>query len=191
MNNYPSKVLYYSNYCAHSKDILYFLSKIDSSDLYFVCLDRRISKEGKLYAVLENGNELEIPSHIKEVPSLMLINQGDKLIIGEEIKRYMNKKLTQQQMRQEKELEPEAYSIGNFGTFHSDQYSFLDQGSEELMAQGSGGLRQIHNYVSIDSMDNIEIETPKDDYIPDKVRKSIDQIQQERDSMVPKQPQRF
>jgi hypothetical protein len=32
----------------------------------------------------------------------------------------------------------------------SDNYSFLDQSSDDLSAKGSGGLRQLYNYATID-----------------------------------------
>ena len=43
----------------------------------------------------------------------------------------------------------------------SDQYSFLDQSVEDLGTKGNGGLRQIHNFATINTFDNIE--TPPDD----------------------------
>jgi hypothetical protein len=39
--------------------------------------------------------------------------------------------------------------MGGFGVV-SDNYSFLDQSSDDLSAKGSGGLRQLYNYATID-----------------------------------------
>jgi hypothetical protein len=40
---------------------------------------------------------------------------------------------------------------GGFSNIVSDQYSFLDQGPEDLEAKGNGGLRQMHNYVDLNT----------------------------------------
>ena len=45
--------------------------------------------------------------------------------------------------------------MGSFGVT-SDNYSFLDQSSEDLSAKGSGGLRQLYNYATIDFNQTIE-----------------------------------
>jgi hypothetical protein len=82
-------------------------------------------------------------------------------------------------------MEPTSYSLGNygFGGVCSDNYSFLDMNSESLQANGDGGLRQMHNYVSLN--DEFNINTPKDDYnykdnkIPQGL--TIEQLQQQRE----------
>ena len=57
-------------------------------------------------------------------------------------------------------------NIGGFGVA-SDSFSFWDQGSDELLAKGNGGTRQMYNYATIDHKTTIE--TPPDEYTPDKV----------------------
>jgi hypothetical protein len=47
-------------------------------------------------------------------------------------------------------MEPMAFSLGG-GNIVSDQYSFLDQEPEELEAKGNGGMRQMHNYVDLNT----------------------------------------
>ena len=47
-----------------------------------------------------------------------------------------------------------AFSLGNggnFGDIVSDQYSFLDQDANELKADGNGGMKQMHNYVDLNT----------------------------------------
>ena len=45
-----------------------------------------------------------------------------------------------------------AFSFGGgFSDIVSDQYSFLDQGPEDLEAKGNGGMRQMHNYVDLNT----------------------------------------
>ena len=53
------------------------------------------------------------------------------------------------------------------GSVHSDNFSFLDMSAEELSAKGSGGTRLMYNYSSL--VPDQRIDTPVDDYIPNKV----------------------
>lgn len=67
----------------------------------------------------------------------------------------------------------------------SDNYSFYDMSPEELKTTGTGGLRQMHNYVSIKQPFDTKIYTPTDDYRPDKVGEvSLEQLQQQRNSEI-------
>ena len=59
----------------------------------------------------------------------------------------------------------------------SDNYSFLDQNSDELGVKGKGGLRQMHSYRTVDSY--YKIDTPPEDYVKEKT--SEDKIKQYRD----------
>jgi len=67
--------------------------------------------------------------------------------------------------------DPSSFSLGydNIGGFGvaSDNFSYWDQGSDELLAKGNGGTRQMYNYATVDHKTTIE--TPKDDWSPDKV----------------------
>ena len=64
----------------------------------------------------------------------------------------------------------------------SDNFSYLDQNSDELSAKGSGGLRQLYSYATIDYTDKIE--TPPDDYIPDKIGEiNVKNLEQERNAI--------
>ena len=64
-------------------------------------------------------------------------------------------------------VEPMAFSFTEMGTCMSDSYSYWDQSSDELSAKGHGGLRQMHSFVKLNHNDSIE--TPPEDYEPDKV----------------------
>ena len=57
--------------------------------------------------------------------------------------------------------------ISEMGNTLSDNYSYLSLSSEELSAKGSGGLMMMHNNVGIN--DKFKINTPDEDYIPDKI----------------------
>ena len=48
-----SSILYYSNFCEHSKKLLQGLSKTKvSKDVHFICIDKRVKEgDGKIYIV--------------------------------------------------------------------------------------------------------------------------------------------
>ena len=69
------------------------------------------------------------------------------------------------------------------GTSMSDNYSYLDQSNEEMSAKGNGGLRQMHNFVTLDFNDSIN--TPPEDYEPDKVGNvDLSKLQEQRNSEI-------
>jgi hypothetical protein len=68
-------------------------------------------------------------------------------------------------------MEPINYQdgFGAFGGFSnggivSDNFSFLDQSDTELSVKGNGGLRQMHNYVTLNDSMNLTMKLPQDDY---------------------------
>lgn len=181
-----SSILYYSNFCENSKILLSNISKSNvKNDIHFICIDKRIQKNNETYIILENGQHIILPKTITAVPALLLINQNYKILLGNEITEYL--KPDHNPIVQQKEishdLEPTAFSMNNsiYGV-NSDNYSFLDQNSDELSAKGNGGLRQMYNYASLNHNDKIN--TPPDDYIPDKVNEgALEQYQNERNNI--------
>jgi hypothetical protein len=151
-----SSILYYSKYCEVCKKYLQLLSKSQNQkDLHFICIDKRIKDEAnnKWYIILENGQKIVLPNNVTKVPALLLLNQGYNVLYGEQILQH----LKPQQQREIKiatqnNMEPMAFSFGGgFGDIVSDQYSFLDQNEEDLKATGNGGMRQMHNYVDLNT----------------------------------------
>jgi len=184
-----STILYYSNRCEHSKKLLQVLSKTDmSKDIHFICIDNRVKdNNNKVYIVLPNGQKIIMPENVTKVPALLLLKDNYKVLYGEAIYDYfkpqqavMVKKATQNN------LEPVAFSFGGFsgGGIASDNYSFLDMDSDSLGTKGNGGMRQMHNYVSLN--DNFVIPTPQDDfeYNSNKIKDGevkIEDLQRQRD----------
>lgn len=177
-----SKIFYYSNYCDNCKKILGQIIKIiDKKDIHFICIDNRVKKnDGSINIILSNNQEILLPPTINRVPALLLLNHGNQVIFGDEILlQFKNNKPTVQQ--QKKIIEPEAFSFGEYATYgvSSDNFSFLDQSAEDLSAKGDGGLRQLRNNATINYVDVIE--TPPDDYTPNKVGDvSMEKLQNER-----------
>ena len=184
-----STILYYSKFCDHCKNLLVELSKNKLKDnLHYVCIDKRFKKNNIVYINLDNGTELILPPNIKKVPSLLMINRGGIVIEG--IDAISSQLLGNIQKKRENN-EPECYSLNNFGFIQSDKFSFLDQSSDELLAKGNGGLRQIHNYATINQSDMIE--TPPDTYKPDKIgnNMTLEDLKANREKDVPRGVQRF
>jgi hypothetical protein len=151
-----SSILYYSKYCEVSKKYLQVLSKsTNQKDIHFICIDKRVKDENnKTYIVLENGQKIILPENITRVPALLLLTKGYQVLYGEQILEYL-KPAQEAEVRRatQNNMEPTAFSFGGggFGDIVSDQYSFLDQSPEELNAQGNGGVRQMHNYVDLNT----------------------------------------
>lgn len=184
-----SCVLYYSNYCEKCKNILRTVGKGElKNDIHFICIDKRFrdEKTGGIYVILENQQKIILPPQIQKVPALLLLREGNQVLFGNEIiaklqpkNDYINAKASGFNG------EPMAFSLGNdnaggFGVA-SDNYSYWDQGSDELLAKGNGGTRQMYNYAAVDF--NSKIETPPDTWHPDKVgENSYKQMEEERNA---------
>lgn len=185
-----SSILYYSNFCEHSKKLLQTLSKSQvSKSIHFICIDKRVrAPDGKVNIVLENGQKIVMPENVTKVPALLLLNNNFQVLYGDNIYNHLkpsqemaNKKATQNNM------EPMAFSLGGgggFGGIASDNFSFLDMDSEELNTKGNGGMRQMHNYVPLNHSDTIS--TPKDEFDYKKGKSpegmTLEQLQKQRES---------
>ena len=184
-----SSILYYSNFCEHSKKLLQTLSKANiSNDIHFICIDKRTKdNNGKMYIILENGQKIIMPENVNRVPALLLLNKGYEVLYGESILQFFKpKQEIAIQKATQNNLEPMAFSFGGgFGDIVSDHFSFLDQDPNSLLANGSGGTRQMHNYVDLNYTDKIS--TPSDDHDyknSNKLSKdlTIEQLQQQRET---------
>ncbi len=184
-----SCILYYSNYCDKCKNILRLVSKSElKDDIHFICIDKRFRnpQNGGTYVILENQQKIVLPPQVQKVPAMLLLKEGNKVIFGNEItdkiqprEEYSNAKATGFNG------EPMAFSLGNdnaggFGVA-SDNFSYWDQGSDELMAKGNGGARQMYNYATVDHKSSIE--TPPDTWTPDKVgENSLKEMEEQRNN---------
>ena len=158
-----SSILYYSKYCETCKKYLQILSKMNvQKDVHFICIDKREKDaNNKTYIILDNGQKIILPENITKVPALLLLNQGYQVIYGEQILTHL-KPIQKEEIKYatQNNMEPMAFALGgsgNFGSIVSDQYSFLDQEPDELTATGNGGMRQMHNYVDLNTAFSGEI----------------------------------
>ena len=129
---------------------------------------------------------MEMPNTLKKVPTLLLINRGNKILEGNDIMVYLNEQIGEP-VRENNE--PDCFSINSGSAFgvQSDSYSFYDMNADDLSAKGAGGVRQMHNYCTPMTEDNIE--TPPDNYVPDKIGTNgvdMDKIIQDRQKEIEK-----
>lgn len=177
-----SEVLYYSKNCEKCQKLLQQISKSVIKDkIHFVCIDNRKIKQGRVFIILENNQEIMLPPKVDRVPALLLIN-NNQIIFGDNIYNYLKpeENIIDKTIKNSN-VEPDCFSFNGFSSSNiaSDNFSFLDQNNDSMLAQGDGGLRQLYNYSTISS--NQKIETPPDDYAPDTIGNvSLDKLQQER-----------
>lgn len=191
-----SSILYYSNFCEPSKKLLQTITKTQNTkEIHFICIDKRVKDaNGKVFIILQNGQKIVMPENVTRVPALLLLNQNYKVIYGDDIYKHFRPQVQQQvQYATKNNMEPVTYQdgFGAFGGFGgggvvSDNYSFLDQSDSDLSVKGDGGLRQIHNYVTLNDSMSLSMKLPTDDYEykTDKLKEgemSVEALQRKRD----------
>ena len=79
-----SSILYYSKNCNHCNELLTNLSKTQNrEDIHFVCIDKREkNSDGTIEIILDNAQRLLLPPNIKKVPSVLLLNHGNRVLDG-------------------------------------------------------------------------------------------------------------
>ena len=98
-----SSVLYYSKYCENCKKLLYELGKTKiQKDIHFLSIDKRINRGGKIYIILDNGNEIFMPPNIVSVPTLLLLNKGNKLLVGDDVSNFFKPQIMGEKTQQYK-----------------------------------------------------------------------------------------
>jgi hypothetical protein len=81
-------VLFYSNYCPHSSKLLQHLAKHGiAAKLNCVCIDRRSRDPttGQTVILTETGKTINLPVNVQNVPSLLLISQKYRVVVGNDI----------------------------------------------------------------------------------------------------------
>jgi hypothetical protein len=164
----------------------------------FICIDKRThdAKTNQTFITLENGGRVVLPPNVHSVPALLLIKQNYRVLLGDDIMKHLHPDLKQKNERATNfQGEPAGYAILSHGlsassNITSEQYTPYGMTPEELSAKGTGGSRQLYNYVAANN-DIQFIHTPPDTYRPDKLSTNvtIDTIQQQRmDELPTKQP---
>ena len=179
-----AEILYYSNFCEHSKKILQTLSKTQLKEkFHFICIDKRVVEDGKLFVVSQNGTKIIMPTNITKVPAILNLTTYD-VIVGDAIYNYIkpqNQEITKNATSNN--MEPFSFAfMGNSTGVLSDNFSFLDSPSDSLLAEGDGGLRQMYSYASANFQNQVvPIDTPSDEFGARKNGLTLEQLQKQRD----------
>jgi len=184
------KIMYYSKYCKNSDRIIKILSRSVVKDyIHFLPIDKRTQNDkGKIEILLDSGESVLLPNSISRVPALLLMHQGNRVLFGDEIITFFREDFDKERKSAsltKNDDEPLAYSFhGEMGTAMSDNYSYLDQSSDDMGVKGEGGLRQMHSFVKLNN--KIQIDTPPEDYVKEKMdENAIKQYQASRNAAAP------
>ena len=181
-------ILYYSNYCKHSQSIIQTLVKSNLTDkISFICIDKRSRdpSNGQTYITLENGGKVIMPPNVHSVPSLLIIKEQYRVLMGDDIIKHLHPQIKNtMSANMQPNIEPSGYFLAtsNGGTnIMSEKFTSYDMTPDELSAKGNGEARPLYNYISVQNDMNL-INTPPDDYKPDKVSNDVtlDTLQQKR-----------
>ena len=183
------KIMYYSKYCKNCDKVIQILSRSCVKDrIHFIPIDRRNVNGDKVTILLENGDNVLLPKGVQKVPALLLLHNGNRILFGDEILSFFRDDFDKERKKSTNNNgEPLAYSFnGEMGTSMSDNYSYLDQSSDEMGVKGQGGLRQMHSFVTL--QDKIMIDTPPEDYVKERLdENTIKQYQDSRNAVAPPQ----
>jgi hypothetical protein len=188
-------LLYYSNYCKHSKKVLDFLVKNDMiKSLHSICVDRRKidQQTGQVHVILENGNSVLLPPNVHSVPCLLLIKENYRCISGEDIiQNFKGSVQDNNLVATNGNGEPLGFSLGS-KDIQSEAFTFFSASPEDLSAKGTSGCRPTYHYVPANG-NTPSIETPPDNYRPNKISEdvTVDKIQNERNTDINSTMQQF
>lgn len=186
-------VLYYSNYCPYSKQVVSFISKSGLIDkVNAICIDkRRVNpRTGQTEVELQNGQKILLPPNIHSVPAMLIVKNNYQAIFGGDIISHLEpfviksiEKLTNG--------EPMGASVTNS---MSDKFTSYNMGPNELNPLSMSSQKELNGFAS-SSYDSHVIYTPQDNYKPDKVSSNmtIEDLEKQRNldlgiSAVPKSP---
>jgi hypothetical protein len=176
--------LYFSKYCKHSSKLLEDLNQLGMGKKFnYISIDKRVVKQNVTYILNPDGTSFPLPPMINRVP-VLLLKPNHEILVGDQILEYVKPQI--KNINEEKTMlfnEPNPYMFkgaGGIGVV-SDEFSFLDSSVSELSAQGNGGMRQMYNYVALDSKpDSMSIPTQFDPDKQPKLSMTLEQLENQR-----------
>lgn len=176
-------ILYYSNYCKNSQNILQILGKTKLvNELSFINIDKREHdpKNNNIYILLEDGKKVILPPNIHSVPTLLLVSNKYNIIYGDDILKHYHHLLIPVVSKQTPNIEPSGFALDSFNTI-SENYTNYNLTADELSCKGNSEKRPLHNFVSV-KQNIMHIDTPDETYKPDKVSSDVtlDSLRQTR-----------
>lgn len=149
--------------------LLSYLAKNALIDKYnFLNIDRRTVDPytQQIHIMLDRGTKALLPPNVTRVPTLILVNQKHQAIVGEDIYAYLEPTVSRgQKLAVGENGEPSGFILAPSSggvNIVSETFTMYDAKPEELLAKGTGGMRQMHNYASA-TIEPAYITTPTED----------------------------
>lgn len=154
-----SAILYYSTKCRNCDKILSELARTElQKEIHFVCVDKRVVRNGNTYVILETDEEILLPTEVTRVPALLIL-ADNRIIFGNDIYNMMeNRKESDAYVATDGNMEPSEFSFSSNN--QSNFFSSFDDDSESQI----GGCYASASYDNVDKID-----TPPEDYKADKL----------------------
>jgi hypothetical protein len=185
-NQTTKSLLFFSNFCSHSKNILEKLNKGGLNQKFdYICIDKRFVKNNITYIYNPDGSSFPLPPMINRVP-VLLLKPNHELLAGNQILEYIQpQSKTIQEENNKINMEPNAFAFEGDSCYgvSSDNFSFLDTSVDDLGAKGNGGMRQMYHYSTLDQTPQ-SINTPQEGDKQNKLSMSMEQLQQQRNSEI-------
>jgi len=174
MNKLSKDLLFYSNYCLHSNNLINTISKTSiHNEILYICIDEK---------------KVKVPSFITRVPTIYL-TKDKKILVEDDIDRWFEQRNRQNQQEQERQkqqasqqqesqLQVGQQQVGNqhqginkeqqkpnvdegimayhgseMGSSMSNNYSFLEENDNSSLN---------HNFEFLDASNSARINTPKE-----------------------------
>jgi hypothetical protein len=146
-------ILYYSNNCGHCQNLLAHLAKNGLIDKYnFINIDRRTIDPytNQIHVMLDRGTKVSLPPNVTRVPTLVLVNNKQQTVVGEDIYAYLEPAVARgHKIAVGENGEPSGFVLATSSggvNIVSETFTMYDASPEELLAKGIGTMRQMHNY---------------------------------------------
>ena len=188
-------IIYYSSNCDKCIKLLSAIGNKKLENTLYFSVDKRENVDNQTYLILENGSRVLLPLNITSVPSLLIIDENtnkNTLKKGNEIYSYLNINISNSNSNSninntnniKDEEDISCYSLNSKPEYIvSDTFSYIETSADDLLAEGDGGLSQLHNYSTLDAIHKIH--TPKDNYLANTIgndNKSIDDFKKDREA---------
>jgi len=153
--NIGKDILFYSNYCDYSKELVKNISNNNLSDNFvFICVDDK---------------NIELPTFLKVVPTIFNIRKKE-VLIEDDLDNYLNTLLNRGNNQEENtELDTYFNSNNNFSSY----YSSLDSSEDRPT---------ISEYCYIDQFDNVVEDKQNNVEINNRTQSAFEKLQKEREN---------
>ena len=196
-------ILYYSNYCKYSQNVLQHVVKnqlVEKVSCVPIDKRQRDHQNNHIQILLENGQSIYLPPNIQNVPALLLVHKNHTVLFGDtQIIQYLKEKYgnvaeTKSEILQTNGGEPNGFtftantsntlcsSVGG----GSEKFTNYNINPDELLSKSTSKNRDLLSYVSADHQNIGAIHAPPEDYRPNKIPQniSIEELQQLRENEI-------